>query len=207
MSASPASLLASAAADARAKGWVHVVVVSDHEGSRSATITQDSGPGQGEQKIELGGVTAKVILVGGHAYIQGNSQAITQYFGFPAADGPTLAGHWISLSPSDQGFGTVSAGVSLDSVLQEAGLAGNLTETARSVRHGQNVIGITGTASSPDSGGGKAMLYVTVGADPLPVEFDTSSSQGSEQAVFSDWGEATSLSVPSGATPIDSIPG
>lgn len=206
MSATPASLVANAATDARAKVWVHVVV-SDHQGSRSATITQDSGPGEGEQNIELGGVTAKVVLVGGNAYIQGNSQAITQYFGFPAADGPTLAGHWISLSPSDQGFSTVSAGVSLDSVLQEIGLTGNLTEIARSVRHGQNVIGLSGTASSPDSGGGKATLYVTAGADPLPVEFDTSSSQGTEQAVFSDWGKAVSLSAPSGATPVASIPG
>jgi len=201
---SPASLLASATTDARAQGWVHVVV-TDHHGTETANITQDSGPDQGEQNIQKSGVAAKVILVNRNAYIQGNSEAVTSYFGFPASDGPTLAGHWISISPSDSAYDTVTAGVSLTSVLEEAGLTGNLTEIGRTVRDGQEVIGISGTASSPDAGGGAATLYLTTTSHPLPVEFDTTSSQGTEQAVFSDWGKSVFLSTPGGATPFASI--
>lgn len=181
------------------------VAVSNRHGTESVSITQDSGPSRGEQDIQFGGIAAKVIVLNGNAYIQGNSQAITSFFGFPAADGPTLAGRWISLSPTDSGYGTVTAGVSLTSVLQETGLTGTLTETARTTRDGQAVIGITGTASSPDSGGGPATLYVTTTTHPLPVEFDMTSSQGTEEAVFTHWGGQVSLSAPSGAIPVASI--
>jgi hypothetical protein len=143
--------------------------------------------------------------VNGNAYIEGNSQAVTSFFAFPATDGPALAGRWISISPSDSGYATVSAGVSLASALQEAGLIGNLTETVRTTRDGQTVIGISGSASSDDADGGAAILYVTTTVHPLPVEFDTTSSQGTERAVFSRWGKPVSLSVPSGALPVASI--
>lgn len=98
----------------------------------------------------------------------------------------------------------MSAGVSLASALQESRLIGNLTETARTTRDGQTVVGIRGT-SSADAGGGTAILYVTTTVHPLPVEFDTTSSQGTEHAIFSGWGKPVSLSVPSGALPIASI--
>ena len=42
----------------------------------------------------------------------------------------------------------MTAGVSLASALQETGLTGNLTETVRTTRDGQAVIGIRGTAAS-----------------------------------------------------------
>jgi hypothetical protein len=126
--ASPASLLASATANAKAQDWVHAVATS-HHGSETAVITQNSGPDEGEQSVQIGAAVAKVIVINGDAYIQGNSDAITGYFDFPAADAPTLAGRWISIPPSDSAYATVAAGVSLESSLAEVGLTGNLTET------------------------------------------------------------------------------
>jgi hypothetical protein len=174
-------------------------------GGQAGNIMQDSGPDRGQQSIQHGGVVAKVIVVNGNAYIQGNSPALTGYFGFPAADGPSFAGHWISISPSDSSYATVSAGVSLLSVINEIGLAGNLAESPRTIRQGQTVIGVSGTASFPDMGGASATLYVTPTVYPLPVEFDTTSSEGAQQIVFSAWGKAIFLSAPSKALPITSI--
>ena len=192
-------------AKAQARGWVHIDGKFTHAGA-TETFSQNSGPARGEQTIHIGGTIATVVLIGDHAYIQGSAAAVTNYFGFPASDAATLAGKWISIPSTASDFATVSDGVSLASALKEVGLDGYLSVTAPSKLAGSTVIGIEGTDASTDSTGGPGTLYISV-TTGLPVEFDSTSSQGTEHVVFGDWGKPVALAAPAHTVPIASIPG
>lgn len=203
----PNALVAQADANAKAQGRVHLDVLSKGGGS-SATITQDSGPAGGTQEVKTGPVDAKALSVGGTAYIEGNSDAVSKYFQFPSADVSKLANKWISIAKSDSEYAQVANGLDFSGALAEIGLKGSLTETGKTSKDGQSVIGISGTASSSDTGGAKATLYVSTGATPLPVEFDAANSTDSEQIVLSKWGVSFSLPKPTGTViAFDSIKG
>ena len=73
-------------------------------GSTTGKVVQDSSLRSGEQTVAIGKELASVVLVGGVAYISGNGQGMTSYFGLPTALGPTLAGRWISVQPADSQF-------------------------------------------------------------------------------------------------------
>lgn len=178
-------------------------MVTAHLGARSQKIDQRSGPSEGEQVIRNNrGAVVNVRLVNGTAYVRGNPEAVTSFFGLPQKDVPKVAGKWLAIKASSAGYSSVVSGLTLSSALSEVGLKGKLSETARTTRQGHAVIGIRGLTSSPDAGGGKGTLYVTASAHPLPVEFDTSSH---ERAVFSHWGDHTNITAPSGAKSISAI--
>jgi hypothetical protein len=177
-------------------------VVTEQKGQQAMTMTQDSGPTAGEQTITGRGIVAKVILIDTAAYIQGNAQAITGYFGFPPSAVATLANRWIAIPPSNSAFSTVSAGVTISSALSEVSLSGSLSETPGTTRQGRAVVGVRGTQSSPDAGGGTGTLYVSDDNKALPVEYDaTPTGGGSLSVVFTGWGSPVSISAPPGAIP------
>jgi hypothetical protein len=130
--------MSEAVSHAKSAGWAHIVV-TEQKGQQAMTMTQDSGPTAGEQTITGGGIVAKVILIGTAAYIQGNGQAITGYFGFPSSAVATLANRWIAIPPTNRAFSTVSAGVTLCSALSEISLNDSLAETPRATRQGRAV--------------------------------------------------------------------
>src|SRR5271156_4942823 len=66
-------------------------------GQPTGKIVQTSTAFIGERSISIGAAQATVLLLGGVAYISGNKQGLTSYFGFPAEAGSSLSGRWISL--------------------------------------------------------------------------------------------------------------
>ena len=75
------------------------ITVQFFSGSSTGKVVQDCSLHSGEQTIAIGKALASVVLVGGSAYISGNSQGLTSYFGLPERVGPTLAGRWVSVHP------------------------------------------------------------------------------------------------------------
>jgi hypothetical protein len=197
--------MSEAVSHAKSAGWVHLAV-SEQKGQQAMTLTQDSGPTAGEQTITGRGIVAKVILIGTAAYIQGNAQAITGYFGFPPSAVATLANRWIAIPPTNPAFPAVSVGVTLSSALSESALSGPLAETPKTTRLGRAVLGVRGIPSGPDSGGGTGALYVSDDNKALPVEYDASpTGGGSLRVIFTNWGSAVRISAPPGAIPAAGI--
>jgi len=200
-------LVASAITNAGRAGWVHEDLQSSGSG-HTLSMSNDVGMSEGQQVITPEGAHATVRLTGGVAYIQGDSQALTSYFGFPSSVAKQFAGKWISLRPSDSGFSNVSAAVTLRSDFSQVRLTGRLTKAPITEIDGQQVIPVRGNVTAP--GGGRSVagtLYVTAQGRVLPVELHASGQPGSETVVWSHWGRGAQLTAPGGAVPISSLGG
>jgi hypothetical protein len=191
--------------DALAKGWAHITINTTAPG-HLAVYSQDSGPTTGHQVVTVDGSHAEVVLVGGVAYIRGDATAVTSFFGYPATQVGRLANRWISLQATDSGYATAIDAVTLGSALKEATIVGPATNVAETVTAGLKVVAITGAV--PQSGGPNATgtLYISTGADPLPVQLIESASDGTKSTLtFSSWGAAVPLAAPTAAIPDSSI--
>lgn len=93
------------------------ITVEFFSGSTTGKVVLDSSLDSGQQTAAVGKALASTVLVGGAAYISGNSMGLTSFFGLPTALGPTLAGHWVSLQSTDAAFQSVTANVALPSAL------------------------------------------------------------------------------------------
>jgi hypothetical protein len=138
------------------------------------------------------------MVVAGIAYAKGDATAVVDYFGFPAADAARLAGQWIALKPTDQGFSDVSEGVTLASALNEDTLTGPYHVGAATVVDGERVVpigvNVAATGGGPSASG---TLYVTPGSATVPVELDLVGSDGSKSTEkYSNWGVAVAISAP-----------
>jgi len=206
-SESAATLVASATTNAEGAGWVHENLQSSGSG-HTLSMSNEVGTSGGQQVITPDGAHATVLLTGRVAYIQGDSQALTTYFGFPSSVATQFAGKWISLRPSDSGFSTVSAAVTLRSDFSQVHLTGRLTKGPVTNIDGQQVIPVQGSVTAPGGGGSVAgTLYVTAQGRVLPVELHASGQPGSETVVWSHWGRVVQLIAPGGAVPISSLGG
>ena len=164
------------------------ITVHFFSGSTTGKVVQDSSLRSGEQTVAIGKELASVVLVGGAAYISGNGQGMTSYFGLPTALGPTLAGRWISVQPADPQFRAVAANVTLASALANVTPSGRLIMGRRSRVNGQAVKSVAGTAPG---GGGRLVLFIAARGRSLPVEAVESSGGGTsargEIVTFSRW--------------------
>ncbi|HEY3941603.1 MAG TPA: hypothetical protein VGL60_03890 [Acidimicrobiales bacterium] len=200
---SAAQALAASEAAGESAGSAHISVRMT-AGRTSATFVEDSGIQTGEQIITQGKVRATVILAGGIAYIRGNKTAVTSYFGFSKASASELTNRWISLQSTDSGYATVTSGVTLASVFEQIAPTAHLSLDKTSVVDEQHVVGISGTMAE-----GRTTLFVAAEGAPLVVAAKVSlvsgSTEGSEAATFSHWGEAFNLTAPAGAIPVSSL--
>jgi len=182
------------------------ITVQFFSGSTTGKVVQDSSLRSGEQTVAIGKELASVVFVGGVAYISGNGQGMTSYFGLPTALGSTLAGRWISVQPADSHFGAITANVGLASALANVTPSGRLIMGRRSKVNGQAVKSIAGTAPG---GGGRLVLFVAARGRSLPVEAIESSGAGAsargEIVTLSRWGERLHVATPSGAVPLSTI--
>ncbi len=182
------------------------ITVQFFSGSTTGKVVQDSSLRSGQQTTAIGKALASVVLVGGTAYISGNSKGLTSYFGLPSAMVPTLTGRWVSLPPTDSAFHAVTANVTLPAALAQVTPSGTLVAGKRSKVNGQWVKSITGEVPG---GGGRLTLFVTDDARSLPVEAVESTGAGTsargEIVTFLSWGEQLHLATPSGAFPIATL--
>ena len=182
------------------------ITVQFFSGSTTGKVVQDSSLHSGEQTVAIGKGLASTALVGGTAYISGNSKGLTSYFGLPNAVVATLAGRWVSVPPSDSAFQGVTANITLPSALAAVTPSGTLVTGKRSRVDGQWVRSISGEAPG---GGGRMTLFVATNARSLPVEAVESSGVGNsvkgEIVTFSRWGEPVHVVAPSQALPVSAI--
>jgi hypothetical protein len=182
------------------------ITVQFVSGSTTGKVVQDSSLQSGEQTVAIGQELASTVLVGGTAYISGNGEGMTSYFGLPSKLVSTLAGKWFSVQPTDSVFQAVTANVALPSALATVTPTGTLVTGKRTKVDGQVVTSISGEAPG---GEGRLTLFVAANGRPLPVEAvessGTSTSGRGEIVTFSRWGEHVQVATPSGALPLSAI--
>lgn len=182
------------------------ITVQFVSGSATGKVVQDSSLQSGEQTVAIGKELASTVLVGGAAYISGNSQGLTSYFGLPSAVVPTVTGKWVSVQPTDAAFRSVSANVALASALANVTPSGTLVAGKRSKVDRQWVNSISGEAPG---GGERLTLFVAATKRALPVEAVESGGSGKsvtgEIVTFTRWGEQVHVPTPSGALPLSAI--
>jgi hypothetical protein len=202
---SPRQILSSAMASGFRKGSVRVTV-HFYTGNTTGEVVQDSARQSAKQTVAIGKERISIVLSGGTAYFAGNSQGLIKYFGFSAPTAATLSGRWISISPSDTGFGSVTAGLTLTSALAEVRPTGSITGGKRKTVDRQPTMSVSGTGSANEP---RTTLFVAAKGRPLPVEAVSSSASGETQSgeivTFSHWGERVLVPTPSNAVPISTL--
>jgi hypothetical protein len=204
-SVSPAKLVSSSLAAARAQRSVHYVAVDTGPKTSAATDWQvtfvgDAATDRGIQRItyEKGGRTGHVTVevVANTAYIRGDAFTLQNYMGFPATAARFNAGKWLRLPHTASGFPTVSAGVRLASAISELETTGPYANAGRSIRHGHRVVGVRSVESA---GGqtGTVTLYIRSTGTPLPVEQRLTQGKTIRgDATYSNWNEPVNLAKP-----------
>jgi hypothetical protein len=168
---------------------------------------EDTATDRGRQLIRIGPIHAEVIQLRDHAYISGNSVAMTSYFSLPKTQRSRLMGRWVVLTPADPRYQGVVTDVSIGSAISDVVPGGQLTRTATTL-DGRPVIAVTGSppASEHPPAGTRAMLLLSQGPQPLPLSETVSApGRGSETITLSHWGEPVSVSAPQRAIPISAV--
>jgi hypothetical protein len=202
---SPTAILNAATASALAKGSVRVTV-HFFSGKVTGELVQDSAAQVAEQTVAIGKERISIVLIGGTAYFVGNTQGLTKYFGLTSALATSMAGRWISVSPSDSGYQSVTAGLSLSAALKEVRPTGSIKEGKRKTVNRQPSVSIAGTGSADSAA---TTLFIAAAGKPLPIEAVSTSTIGEttsgEIVTFSRWGEKVAPPQPSDAVPIASL--
>jgi hypothetical protein len=200
------TLVALALKDASHAGWVHEMATTTGPG-HSLKMTNDIGAEEGRQVIDSDGAHSTVLVLHGMAYINGDSTALTQYFGLQVSDPQGLAGRWISIGQSDPGYPTVSASVTLKSDFENL-VSGPFSKDSTVVVDGATLTAVHGFIQGPTEGKRvPATLYVTQGGRVLPVRLQASTGGINVTTTWSHWGRSVSLATPSPSIPISTVVG
>jgi hypothetical protein len=194
------ALYQQAIAAASASAGFHYVAVS-HGGIGNQTIAGDAGRDGGTQEITMdstyGPEQFSLVLVGGTVYFHGNGPGLQDQLGVPAATAAGLVGKWISVSSGDGPYGVVAPGITVTDQVGETGLvpASSRTLSAGTQR-------ISGTVPAQLGGSGQAHLDIAASSH-LPISYVSTLTGGgvtsSSTNTFSNWGNAPSVTAPSGA--------
>jgi hypothetical protein len=197
--ASPAQLMASALAAGRSQRSVHYASVAGGSSGISVRMVGDAAVDRGIQRITYtrnrvtGHVT--VIVVSNTAYVRGDAFTLMHDMGFSAAAAAQQAGKWIVIQHSSKAFAPVAADVRLASTIDSLKLPAPLTAVAKTVIHGQHVVGIR--SSHPVSGHPTTQtLYVRAASPMLPVAEIGRQGATRVRVVYSNWNEPVHLSAP-----------
>jgi hypothetical protein len=204
-SKSPGQVLKAAIASGTEKGSVRVTV-HFFSGKTTGELVQDSARQTAKQTVAIGKERISIVLRHDTAYFAGNSQGLTKYFGLSKAVAAELSGRWISISPTDSGFQSVTAGLTLSAALKEVTPTGTVTRGKKKTVNRQPTVSVLGTGSA---GGTRTTLFVATRGKPLPVEAVASTGAGStasgEIVTFSRWGEKVTTPTPSNSIPVSTL--
>jgi len=201
---SPAQLLSSALAVARAQRSVHYVTTQTSSGL-AVSIVGDAAVDRGIQRIRyrkgprVGHVT--VLVAANVAYIRGDAFTLTNYMRIPVGTAAAYAGRWLSLTHTAPDFKPVAAAVRLRSTLDELKMPQPLRSIGPTTVRGRRVVGIQSRFSRAGHGVIET-LYVSASGSPLPIEQLAHAGAIQLKAVFSAWNEPVDVSAPLGAVPI-----
>ena len=199
------SLVTTALRNTVGTGWVHEAFNATGTG-HTISMDNDIGTATGRQVIDADGAHAMVIVLDDAAYIEGDAQAMTSYFGFPSSR--QLAGKWIAIGHSDNGYSTVRAAVTLKSDFSQVVITGPLKKEPVTVIDGRSVVPIVGTIAGATGGDPvPATLYVTATGVILPIELRAGNARATETTVWSNWGRSVRITAPPGPIPISTVGG
>lgn len=199
---SAGDILAAAAEAATAKGWVHTVATAK-QGSKTAKITNDTGPDRGRQRIEYADRRIENLLIANVVYMRANEAALLDFFQFPPEMAKKYADEWLSFTEADPGYGDLAATLDMATLLEDVALTGDLKKGKPTTISGKKVIPITGQQGT----GGNGTLFISAEGDPLPVKWEVENTDSTTSVVFSDWGKAVAIKAPSDHTPFTELQG
>ena len=183
--------------DAEQSGWVHEATHATGAG-HVFSMVNDIGTTEGRQVVVSDGAHAKVLVINGDAFIYGDEKAVANYFGLSSTDPQKYANQWLELTPSNPGFSTVSAAVTLTSDFGHVAMPGSLREGRVVIIDGHRVrplsAHIPATSQAP---AGNATLYVTTSGKVLPFEYRVTAKGIESTTRWSDWGRGVQLAIPS----------
>jgi len=190
------NLQSAALVDAATAAWVHVSS-SLPVGDVSFTCRGVTGPGVGERSCTVGGGTVATTLApNGTAYVSGDAAGL-----HGAGLGPhvaaRLSGRWIAIGLHSSSYAVVSRDLTINGLLTDIRLSGDLRMDPARRLDGQRVLGVTGTATGPSGPSGRATLWVSDDDHPLPVAWT-----GAGTMNFTGWGQAASIQAPAAAVPL-----
>ena len=167
------------------------------------TPSKDIGTTEGRTRIYNDGAKARVVLVSGTAYIEGNAKGVADYFELPNLDPQTLAGKWFSVAPANSNYSTYVAGVTLKSDFSEIQFPGPYKVGPQTVIDHRKVIPVHGSISASSKGAKLGVtLYITATGRILPVEITTSNNTEQATEIWSNWGRPADLVAPVTSQPI-----
>jgi hypothetical protein len=196
------SLYQQALVATRASAGVHYVGVSTDGTVTQRTIGDATRQG-GSQVITIntsfGDERFTLRLVGSTVYFQGNTPAVEDQLGVPAASAASVQGKWVSVSSSDGPYSVLQPGITVAD--QTQGMALSPTGTQQiTTANGTKATRILGT--QPGASGGSAHLDIANDSH-LPIASVSTVSAGgvtaTSSATFSAWGRAASPAAPTGA--------
>jgi hypothetical protein len=185
----------------RGSAGVHYVSVSTGASVTQKTVgdaTQDGGTQQITLNSTYGDEQFTLRLVSGTVYFQGNTPAVEDQLGVPAAGAAAVQGKWVSVSASDGPYSVLQPGITV------AEQASCLTMTPKSTSQvtaadGSKATRIIGTFTSQQCGSGPGHLDVAAGSH-LPIAQASATSAGgittTGSVTFSGWGRAVPPTAP-----------
>lgn len=209
---SPNELRTAIFAAARAQRSVHYVnagVGNAGVGTVSIRMSCDVTADRGIQRIAFTkhGRTGHVTVLVAHrtAYVRGDAFTLHGYMEFTSAQSSRYAGRWISIPHSASSYPTVSAGVTLPSLLRVLYPKGEAVRVVGKVG-GRQVVGLRKHARHAGVGYTET-LWAKARGRPLPVEdYSVAPSKGYWQRVtLSRWNEPVQVSAPAHAVPISTV--
>jgi hypothetical protein len=199
------NLYRQALAAARSSAGVHYVAVSSG-GPTTQKIVGDATQDGGGQLITLnstfGDEQFTLLLVSsGTVYFQGNTPAVEDQLGVPAASAPSVQGKWVSVATGDGPYSQLAQGITVADQALEMDL-NPTSSTAITTADGTKATRIIGTVTSESGGSGPAHLDIATDTH-LPIsEVSTVTASGvanTSTISFGGWGKTTATTAPAAA--------
>lgn len=197
-----------AQAAANQKGSFHFVDETG-TGSSAQVLTGDVSGADSEEQVKGPNGTLAVRLLGSTIYVQASTLVLENALKLPASVASKEAGKWISLRPTDAPYQTAVKALEPDSEVAPYIPAGDLKVGSVTTLRGENVLAVSGTASTTAGAPAVATIYVSTTAPFVPVGASLtgtgSKSSDNEVVAFAAWGETVHPSLPTGAVAYSSL--
>lgn len=194
-----------ALAATRAAVGCHYVGVTTGGGANERIIG-DAGPSGGSQVITFdsnyGAEQFTLLLASGTVYFQGNTPALQDQLGVPAAAAPGLQGQWISVASGDGPYNVLEPGITVADQAKQLALVPTAASAVKT-SGGTAATRILGTVP-PQNGAPAGTGHLDVAASSnLPITYVSTASGNAvtltSTTTFSGWGTPPTIAIPSGA--------
>ena len=227
---SPSEANSALYAAALASGSFHYTASSTGTlGGKAVVASQigDVGRTEGVQYMTSPIGDSEVIVINSMAYMKPNATMVENTFGYSPTEAASLAGRWISFTPSDAPYSSVAADVTTETTWNDpsdspgnglpatpVSVSGVYTlngQSVQSVRY--SIRGITKTSNASESGSETMVFSASdphlpiYGTDQLSGTTGQQTASESDKVTFTQWGTPVSVTAPTGSIPYSTLPG